>query len=102
MQKTRVRRSREEWFGLVQQWEASGKNASQWCRETEIPYESFILWRKRLKGAVSQIRSSFVELSEGSVPNSGIEIHFRNLTLSLCKNFDSVALCRCLQVLEKL
>ena len=102
MKKIRVKRSREQWQELVQQWEASGKHATIWCHEQQISYDSFLLWRKRLKGTKNQARSPFVELSDVPTRHSGIQIHYRNVTLTLCKDFDPAALCRCLHALERL
>jgi hypothetical protein len=102
MERARVIRSREQWLELVHQWESSGKYATVWCREQKISYDLFLLWRKRLKGTNNKTRSTFVELSDSHSAQSGIEIHYRNITITLCKDFDSVALCRCLQALEKI
>jgi hypothetical protein len=102
MKSARVRRNREQWQELVQQWEASGKYATDWCREHKIAYDRFLSWKKRFKGTTSQSRSSFVELADSPSAESGIEIHHRGFSLILCKDFDSEALLRCLQTLEKI
>lgn len=105
-QKYARRRTREAWQELVQQWETTQMSAKAWCLQHEISYESFIIWRKRLKSALpvaaGSSNTAFVELIDPSTAPSGIEIHVQNLRLSLCTNFDSTTLHRCLQVLEKL
>lgn len=106
MEIQKVRRTKEQWQELVLQWETSHLNAKAWCLEHAVAYESFIIWRKRLKGALhansDTPKTTFVELSDASTISSGIEIHCRSLSLSLSKDFDSSTLLRCLQVLEKI
>lgn len=108
METLKVKKSAaEKWQEVIKQWEASGsKNATTWCREHAVAYESFILWRSRFKDAAQAkpgtTRASFVELKDQSLLSSGIEIHHRSLALILRKDFDSTTLLRCLQVLEKI
>ena len=106
MKTQKVRRTKEQWQELVLQWETSHMNAKAWCLEHTVAYESFIIWRKRLKGALQANsdtpKATFVELSDTSATLSGIKIHCRSLSLSLSKDFDSSTLLRCLQVLEKI
>jgi len=42
------RRSAEQWQSLVDQWQASGQSARQFCKEQALGYASFCQWRKRL------------------------------------------------------
>jgi hypothetical protein len=102
--KIRTRRSREQWLELVRQWQAAKMTAIAWCREHNISYESFIIWKNRLKTDHSQSADSqrpFVELVDAALEHSGIEIHHRSLKMTIGKNFDPEVLFRCLQVLEK-
>ena len=105
MKPQKIRRTREQWQELVSQWKTTHMNAKAWCLEHAVAYESFIIWRKRLEGALQanlrEPKTSFVELSDTSTTSSGIEIHYRGLSLRLNKDFDSCSLLRCLQVLEK-
>lgn len=41
-------RSADEWKVLIQQWEASGQSALQFCKSNSLGYASFCNWRKRL------------------------------------------------------
>lgn len=105
MKPQKIRRTREQWQELVSQWKTTRMNAKAWCLEHAVAYESFIIWRKRLEGAlqatICSTKMAFVELSDTSTTSSGIEIHYRGLSLCLSKDFDSCSLLRCLQVLEK-
>ena len=105
MKPQKIRRTREQWQEVVSQWKATHMNAKAWCLEHAVAYESFIIWRKRLEGARQansrEQKTTFVELSDTSITSSGIEIHYRGLSLRLNKDFDSCSLLRCLQVLEK-
>jgi hypothetical protein len=105
-QKYTQRRSRESWQELIQQWEASQMTAKAWCLQNEVAYDSFIIWRKRLRDALQGTATSpkipVVELVDASATLSGIEMRINGLRLILCKDFDPSTLLRCLQVLEKL
>lgn len=48
------RRSAEQWQSLVNQWQASGQSARQFCKEQALGYASFCQWRKRLNGTESK------------------------------------------------
>ena len=97
---------RNAWKEKIEQWQASGKNASQWCREHEVPYNNFIYWKQRLlpKASPPQVvqKAPFIELVENLSHDSGIEIAVRGFKLSVSKNFDNITLMRCLKVLESL
>ena len=105
MEIQKVKTKAEKWQELVLQWETSNKSAKAWCCEHGVAYVSFISWRNHLKNTLptkpDTLQASFVEISDPSPALSGIEIHCRSLTLTLSKDFDSSALVRCLQVLEK-
>jgi hypothetical protein len=95
----------QKWDDIIAQWKASGKTASDWCRENNIDYKAFIYRRSRLQvnnvKAQSIQRSSFVELPNNQSAKAGIEIQVCGLSLLLHKDFDPPTLMRCLQVLVK-
>lgn len=58
-------RSADEWKALIQQWEASGQSALQFCKSNRLGYASFCNWRKRLAEdslAPSIKPASFIDL----------------------------------------
>jgi hypothetical protein len=101
--KIRTKRSREQWQELVCQWQDTQMTAIAWCRQQDISYESFIIWKNRLKNSSQPTASKqpFVELIDTTPAHSGIEIHCRDLKLTIRKNFDPEVLLQSLQVLEK-
>lgn len=72
------RRSAQQWEALVEQWQASGQNASAFCRERNIGYASFCQWRKRLsqQGTNSSSTDStpFIDLSSLANKERGWQI----------------------------
>jgi hypothetical protein len=46
----RIRRSREEWFSIVQRCEASGISIKQFCLNEGIYQTDYYKWRKRYHG----------------------------------------------------
>jgi hypothetical protein len=105
MEKVRIRRTQEQWLRLIEEWRTSNMPATAWCHEHNIPYDSFIIWRKRLKGTgqkQSEMQNApFVELADHTSTLSGIEIRYRSLSVVLSKNFDPSTLIHCLQALGK-
>jgi len=102
--KIRTKRSRQQWLELVQQWQSTNMSAKAWCGAHDVSYESFIIWKNRLKSDLSKTldhKQPFVELVDAA-PHSGIEIHHRSLKLTIERNFDPEALLRCLQILERI
>lgn len=47
----RVRRTRDEWAGLVGAWEASGLSGEAFARDKDFSASSLYVWRKRLSSA---------------------------------------------------
>src|SRR5690625_5477364 len=41
------RRSAEQWQSLIDQWQASGQSAKQFCEERALGYASFCQWRNQ-------------------------------------------------------
>lgn len=59
---------------FVRAWQAGGMSAAAFCRLHDLPYQLFLLWRKRLAGCSQQSDSvAFVELvpSVGPVASAG-------------------------------
>lgn len=93
----------EKWSQMVSQWEASGKNASQWCRENNVLYESFIMWRKRLKRSSSSEQNQhpfFIELTD-NISKTGVELRLQGFNIALSKDFDPATLLRVLKILDQ-
>lgn len=73
----RPRRSAAQWQQLVTEQTASGLSAPTFCSQNDLPYASFIQWRRRLstsKPAKSSVPSSspvasrFIELTTPPAP----------------------------------
>lgn len=96
------RQIKEKWIAQLEDWKKSGLNGAAWCRARGVKYDRFIHWRKRLSKRTGQHLSaeSFVELAEISY-SSGIEIVLNGISIRLSKNFDSIALHRCLRALKE-
>ncbi len=45
----RIRRDRSHWQQLVERQAISGQNSTEFCRQQDIPYASFMGWRKRIQ-----------------------------------------------------
>ena len=67
-----IRRSAANWQQLVDQQKGSGLSATAFCKQNDLPYASFIQWRRRLRHS---------EPSCASMPRS--EIGFIELTSPL-------------------
>lgn len=75
--KTHRRRSREEWFSLIEQQTESGLSAPQFCKQHNIGYASFSAWKRQLQPDNSNIvddanaskPAQFIDL--GSLSQSG-------------------------------
>lgn len=51
---SQVRHPKEYREHKVREWLLSGKNARVWCSEHQVPYSTFLAWRKRLESEESQ------------------------------------------------
>lgn len=90
-----------EWQKKIKIWQASGKSANEWCKENNIPIQTFYTWKKRLKlqnktGLNEQV---FVELKDKSNDNV-IFLEFKGFKIHLSKDFDIMLLKRCLTTLK--
>lgn len=60
------RRSAEQWQSLIDQWQASGQSAKQFCKEQALGYASFCQWRKRLSRPEEKTATAQPNTSEPS------------------------------------
>jgi len=67
---------REKWLSVLDRFSKSDKNASQWCKEEGVSYQSFIGWKNRFK---NEKDSLFIELQDESLEQ--LELKFRNLRI---------------------
>jgi len=104
MNDTAIRR-RRDWKEKIENWQSSGKTITAWCKENNIPYNTFQYWRKQL-GYTSRknetIPSPFIELQEESSSRSGVQLYIKGVSLHLSNKFDESTLSRCLRVLRGL
>lgn len=57
------RRTPVEWQQIIDQWQASGLSAREFCRQQSLGYANFRKWCKRLANPESQrAASQFIEL----------------------------------------
>lgn len=112
------RRSAQDWRGLIEEWQASGIDLTEFCRERRITPSALRWWRWRL-GIPSDrapIRSTGVarpatrerndwirlEIDSPSSSNATFELRWPSgRALAIPGNFDSEALCRLLAVVER-
>jgi len=104
MNDTAIRR-RQDWKEKIENWQSSGKTITAWCKENNIPYNTFQNWRRKL-GCTSNknkvILSPFIELQEENSSRSGVQLYIKGVSLHLSTKFDEAALSRCLRVLRGL
>jgi hypothetical protein len=74
-----VKTSEKQWSERIEQQRASGKSVSQWCREQDICYQTFLNWRKRLSQVQVMKSSPFVEIFEESSESTWMEITTRGV-----------------------
>lgn len=112
------RRSAQDWRGLIEEWQASGIDLTEFCRERRITPSRLRWWRWRL-GIPSDrapIRSTGVtrratrernewirlEIDSPSSSNAAFELRWPSgKVLSIPGNFDAEALGRLLTVVER-
>ena len=80
------RRSPQEWKSLVEEQIESGLSAPQFCKDNDISYASFSVWKRRFQSTESHAttdnrlegQSGFIDLSSlPSSPESGWRITLR-------------------------
>jgi hypothetical protein len=81
-----TRKTRNEWKTLVEQWRASGKPMTAWCREQRIPKNTFMYW---IKGGIYKknaniARNDFTELKRGDPTSTeGVLIEWHGCKIHL-------------------
>lgn len=99
------RELRKFWSEKLAQWQLSGKNGSQWCKEQKLSYQYFIYWKKVLsvEQESREIASQFTELVDEPLEtkNSGIKIQCDDLFLHVNVDFDSETLRRLILLLQR-
>ena len=95
-----------EWKKLVQEWQASGKSAREWCKENQISCNTFSGWKKRFKqfediSIDKEFKKPFIELKEQSLEESGIVLETKGIKIHLKSNFNGFALRQCLDCLKE-
>ena len=88
-----------DWERTLQKQKQSGLSVSRWCKENQVPYHTFIYWKRRFVRVTPLERKSFVELSENP-SKSGIQLECDGIRVNVEKGFDSLTLARCLQALR--
>ncbi len=100
---------RKEWSDRVEQWIQSGKSAQAWCRENQVVYTTFMVWRKRLELDLKNFQDQpvqkitqtpFIELKDKAEENLGIFLECAGIKIHLSKNFDADLLKKCISVLR--
>tara|TARA_B100001964_G_C13984377_1_gene487677 strand:+ start:182 stop:508 length:327 start_codon:yes stop_codon:yes gene_type:complete len=93
------------WENRVKEWQASGKNMKQWCRDKNIPASTFCKWKIKILGKNKNTNNdavhkpSFIELHNDS--DIGVEVSIKSISLKLSKIPDMDTVCRYLIALEQ-
>jgi hypothetical protein len=92
-----------EWKSRIDSQKKSLLTAAQWCRDNLIQYDTFLYWRKRFSTPVSRAINppAFKELTDLSAV-VGITIEIQQIQIHLTKQFDPIALAKCLRVIKDL
>lgn len=80
----RQRRSREEMYGVMARYAASGQTQAAFCAAEGLKVATFQYWWRRYRAA-QESGGGFVALEpQGAVPaESGIELHYGSVRLQL-------------------
>lgn len=100
----RFEETRQVWKQRVEEWQSSGQNMAQWCREHQLDYKAFLYWKKRFSN-VSQV--SFIELTKEKTKavqsqDTGIVVEYSGMRIHLDKDFHSATLKQCLALLREI
>jgi len=99
-----TKRTKEEWLSMIEQWRSSGKTIMEWCREHQIPKNSFLYWMPKKQKVIEPVtlaKQSFVELKHDLPIEVPIEVRFQEFNILLSKNFDRDTLIKCLKALRE-
>lgn len=100
----------KHWLALVQQHQAEGCTAKEFCRQQEVNYWTFMEWRRKLGYAnarrvvAAEAAGGFVEVSVREVPgasDSGVQLVAGRLQVQLSRGFDPETLRSALLVLRE-
>lgn len=94
------------WKKLVHEWRDSGKSASVWCLEQQIPINTLSGWKKRLKlleddNDGKRFQKPFVELKNSRpLVDSGVILEIDGVNIRLQVDFDEAVFRQCLYCLR--
>ena len=106
----RSKNLRRFWQEKLEEWEGSGLSGSAWCRKNQLSYYQFNYWRNIFINKSSSTKSisvsqeDFIEIKEESEPeevDSGIELRWNQLNISLDKQFHESTLKKLLRVMNE-
>ena len=112
------RRSAQDWSGLIEEWQSSGIDLTEFCRERRITPSALRWWRWRLgiPSGRAPIRSTGVARETTPKGNEWIRLEIETprsskavfelrwpsgRVLAIPGDFDAEALCRLLAVVER-
>jgi len=75
-----VRYTKEQRQEHIQRWQESGLSRAAYCREHELPYQTFATWAKQPKaGLQAAAEGAFVQLTDDrpASPNGGATLRVR-------------------------
>jgi len=86
------------WLERIHEQKSSSLSIAVWCKQNQIPYQTFCYWKRRLtKPSITQV--SFIEQQEKDT-QSGIQLECKGIKVHLEKDFDSSTLSRVLTLLK--
>jgi hypothetical protein len=100
-----IKRTRDEWNVLVEQWKASGKTMSAWCREHQIPKTTFVYWvkgppKRASRKNIGIARNDFTELKD-AVLKTDVLIEWRGCKIYIEGATAPLILGKCLHIIGK-
>jgi hypothetical protein len=103
MTQSSISEKKLEWEEKVRQQRESGLSITRWCRQNQIPSNTFRYWKDKLFPRAQLTRSCFTELPvsrEIDSRETGISIEYRGVRIHIDKHFDPSTLKSCLSVLK--
>lgn len=97
-----IRRTRDEWKMLVEQWRASGKTITAWCKEQQIHKNTFVYWINggTLKKNANIARHDFTELkNEEPTTTASVLIEWHGCKIHLHHDIAPKILEKCLHII---
>lgn len=95
------------WKQKINEWKATQASMAEYCRQKNLSYWSFRIWKKRLESdSIPPQSKPFVKLGiPGAIKidlTSSLEIHLGKLWLKVPDNFNENSLQRILTILQKM